>query len=185
MRKIITWVDSEGRYRVTSPDYDDLTRPPGETEDECIDRVWAKVSKRYDLPADQVFYHVEDADQRARLLEIVGTSFRYPPIADAEGRNDAKDGGAWEMDVDGRPKVNIAKARIIQMDHIRMVRDRELQRLDIDALRAVGTGDTAKGTAVEAEKQVLRDLPQTFDLSSYTTPVELAAAWPAELPEAT
>ena len=30
-------------------------------------------------------------------------------------------------------------------------------------------------------KQALRDLPQTFDLSSPVTPDELKAAWPDEL----
>ena len=65
--KIITWTDLEGRYRVTSPAYDDPTNPLGETEDETISRVLIRLKKRYNLPDTHVFHFVEDGDQRARL----------------------------------------------------------------------------------------------------------------------
>lgn len=182
--KVITWVDPEGRYRVTSPAYDDPTRPKDETEDECIARVEARLRIVYGLPASQVFHHVEDADQRTRVAECAGTCFRYP-VTEEKGPDERWDGkgGAWKMDSDGRPKVNMVKARGIQMDRIRVVRDAELARLDIDALRAVGTGDTVEQTAIEAKKQALRDIPQTFDLKGYKIPTDLKAAWPPELPK--
>ena len=183
MKKIITWIDLQGRYRVTSPAYDDPTNPPGETEDECIERVWAKLvaSGGYGIPVDHPRFHVEDADQRARLTECCGNYFRYVGKPDAEGRRSAV-GGAWEMDIDGRPKINMAKAQGVQMDYIRQERDAELETLDIPALRAMESGDAADQKRIGALKQALRDIPQTFDLSGYTTPQTLRAAWPMDLP---
>jgi hypothetical protein len=49
-------------------------------------------------------------------------------------------------------------------------------------MRAVEDGDTDAQDAASTEKQALRDLPATFDLSSYATPSDLNAAWPDGLP---
>lgn len=75
---------------------------------------------------------------------------------------------AWTYDLD----VDMDKARVIHMDRIRAARDEALKVLDIETL---------KGIDVQTEKQALRDIPQTFDLSGATTPDELKALWPAEL----
>lgn len=77
---------------------------------------------------------------------------------------------AWKEDL----TVDMVKARTIHMDRIRVVRDKELEKLDIETL---------KGKDVQAQKQKLRDIPQTFDLSVATTPNELKALWPTELPK--
>ena len=69
--------------------------------------------------------------------------------------------------------VDMPKARTIHMGRIRQVRDAELARLDIEQL---------KGNDVAAQKQKLRDIPQTFDLTVAATPGELKALWPADLP---
>ncbi len=191
MNKIITWLDLEGRYRVTSPAYNDPTSPVDETEDECIERVWAKLVAvgGYGIPLNHPRYLVEDADQRARLVKCCGTYFRYPP-----SRSDDRDAAgkvrpeviakyAWEMDVDGRPKVNMPKARAIQMDYIRVMRDAELVKFDVPFMRAVEAGDVVEQTRIATLRQTLRDIPQAFSLSSYTTPETLKAAWPTELPQ--
>ncbi len=89
------------------------------------------------------------------------------------------------MDVDGRPKVNMANARLVQMDYIRAERDKELERLDALQGRAMGRNDNAERTRLEQEKQTLRDLPMTFDLSVHLDPQELMEAWPTELPPRT
>lgn len=39
-----------------------------------------------------------------------------------------------------------------------------------------------KGRDVTTEKQKLRDLPQTLDLTVAQTPEDLKALWPADLP---
>ena len=183
-KKIITWVDLEGRYRVTSPAYNDRSRPIGETEDECLERVWARLVAvgGYGIPIDHPHFYVEDADQRERLAECCGTDFRYAGKPDANGLRDGKD-GAWEMDTDGRPKVNMAKARGVHMDCIRLSRNKELAKKDTPFMRAVEAGDTSAQSTIATEKQVLRDIPQTFDLTTDNdTPEELKAKWPTELP---
>ena len=80
--------------------------------------------------------------------------------------------GAW-VQAGGAIGCDMEKARAIHMNRIRAVRDKELARLDIEQL---------KGNDVAAEKQRLRDTPQTFDLSTAETPEALKALWPAELP---
>ena len=194
VKKIITWVDLQGRYRVTSPAYADLLKRRGLNEEEAIEFTWdALVAKGgYGIAPDHPRHLVEDADQRQRILDCCGTYFRYgvfmrpnrEGIRDEDGQvclcRDARD-GAWEMDVDGRPKVNMAKARGVHMDCIRVCRNAELVKLDVPALRAMETGDTSAQSTIATEKQVLRDIPQTFDLTT-DTPEQLKGKWPSELP---
>jgi len=182
--KIITWVDLQGRYRVTSPAYNDLIRPAGETEDECLERVWASLVAKggYGIPIDHPHFYVEDADQRTKLAECCGNYFRYAGKPDADGRRGGES-GAWEMDTDGTPKVNMAKARGVHMDTIRVVRNAELVKKDLTSLRAIEAGDTDAQATIATEKQVLRDIPATFDLTTDAgTPEKLKAKWPTELP---
>ena len=76
--------------------------------------------------------------------------------------------------------VNMAKARVIHMDKIRAVRNKQLAGLDVPFMRAVETGDASELARIGSEKQVLRDIPQTLDLTT-DTPEELKAIWPIEL----
>jgi hypothetical protein len=64
------------------------------------------------------------------------------------------------------------------------VRDAELIKTDVPYLRALEVGDTAAQATIAAEKQILRDIPQTFELNA-RTPQQLKAQWPAELPPRT
>jgi len=81
-------------------------------------------------------------------------------------------------------KVNMDKARVIQMDEIRKVRNTELAAKDITFMRAVEAGDTAAQATIGAEKQVLRDIPATFDITTdVDTPEKLKAKWPEGLPK--
>ena len=182
--KIITWVDLQGRYHVTSPAYNDSTRPVGETEAECLERVWARLVAvgGYGIPIDHPHFYVEDADQRAKLIECGGGEFRYAGKPDADG-NRSGGGGAWEMDTDGTPKVNMTKARAVHMDTIRVSRDAELVKEDLNMLKALEAGDSSAQGTVNTKKQTLRDIPATFDITTdVDTPEKLKAKWPAELP---
>jgi hypothetical protein len=69
--------------------------------------------------------------------------------------------------------VDMAKAKEVHMEKIRKARNAKLAKLDIE---------TMKGNDVQKEKQALRDLPDTFDLTA-KTPEELKALWPDELKE--
>lgn len=88
---------------------------------------------------------------------------------------------AWTMQGSGIV-VDMAQARLLQMDRIRAARNAKLDQLDKDWMRAVGQGNTTGAATIEAQRQVLRDLPQMFDLSTATTPEALQARWPNQLP---
>ncbi len=173
--KIITWMDLEGRYRVTSPAYNDRMNVDLD-EDEMFALVVAKLLIEYNLRPDHEFHLVEHEEQKTRLQELSAQWFRYAPIADANGRHGV---GAGEMDEDGKPKINMVKARDVQMNWIRKARNVKLAELDVEQLKVFTS--SADVAIIEADKQVLRDLPSTFDLSGATTPVELRALWPTGL----
>jgi hypothetical protein len=79
--------------------------------------------------------------------------------------------------------VNMTKARAIHLAEIRRVRNEELVKKDVPFMRAVEAGDTSAQAAIATEKQVLRDIPATFDITTDAgTPELLKARWPAELP---
>ena len=77
--------------------------------------------------------------------------------------------------------VDMAEARGIHMDDIRIDRDKALLELDITFMRAVEDGDTDEQDAASTAKQALRDIPETFDLSSASTPEQLTVLWPDDL----
>jgi uncharacterized ParB-like nuclease family protein len=79
--------------------------------------------------------------------------------------------------------VNMTKARVIHLTEIRRVRNAELEQEDVNMLKAIEAGDTSAQSAVATKKQVLRDIPATFDITTgVTTPELLKAKWPSELP---
>lgn len=77
--------------------------------------------------------------------------------------------------------VNLSKARGIQMDKIREARNKELVKKDIEYMKALEADDGSAKT-IAAEKQTLRDIPQTFDLTTDTAE-ELKQKWPEGLPK--
>lgn len=79
-------------------------------------------------------------------------------------------------------RCDMPKARVIHMDRIRAVRDVELAKLDVPFLSAVEAGVVVEQQLIAAEKQTLRDIPQTFKLRTAKTPAQLKALWPPELP---
>ena len=80
--------------------------------------------------------------------------------------------------------VNMTKARAIHLTEIRRVRNAELVAKDITFMRAVEAGDTSTQATIATEKQVLRDIPATFDITTDAgTPELLKAKWPTELPD--
>lgn len=88
---------------------------------------------------------------------------------------------AWE-DTGTAVVVNMPRARIIHMGRIRLARDAELVKLDGLYLQSVETGDALEQDRIATLKQVLRDVPQSFDLSRFRLPNTLNEAWPQDLP---
>jgi hypothetical protein len=182
MTKRITWLDLEGRFRITLPAYNDAANAHM-TPKELIDMVWAKTIAHYGLPPDHPRHIVEDTDLEPKIIACSGNDFRYAGMPDETGRKDGRY-GAWEMNTDGTPRVNMEKARRVHMDRIRTVRDAELVKLDVDSLRAIEAGDSPTQASIASKKQILRDIPQTFDLTA-RTPQQLKGQWPVELPSVT
>ena len=80
--------------------------------------------------------------------------------------------------------VNMTKARAIHLTEIRRVRNAELVAKDITFMRAVEAGNTSTQATIATEKQVLRDIPATFDITTDAgTPELLKGKWPTELPD--
>ena len=172
--KIITWLDGDGNYRSTTPAYNDKARPDDRTDEQLIEIVLTKLRNHYGLAEDHEFHLVEESEYLTKVTELEGSEFRY-------GGVDTGHVGAWEMDTDGSPKIDMPKARIVHMDHIREARNVEIAKLDVPYMRAVEAADTEDQTNISNQKQTLRDIPETFDLEGYTTPATLKDAWPEEL----
>ena len=77
---------------------------------------------------------------------------------------------------------DITKARAIHMDRIRVYRNAELAKEDINYQIALEQDNNSKKNSVASKKQMLRDIPSTFNLSGATNGTELDALWPSELP---
>ena len=58
--------------------------------------------------------------------------------------------------------VDMAKARDIHLERIRIKRNAELSKLDVQATKAQDIGDAETLTQIRARKQELRDLPATL-----------------------
>lgn len=90
--------------------------------------------------------------------------------------------GAWsdetpELVVD----VDMAKARSIVRDGIRVARAPRLAELDTASLRAMESDNVDEVKRIAAEKQVLRDAPADPAIDKAETPEQLRAMWPAAL----
>ena len=184
MTKKITFVDLQGRYRTVTPSYGAQRRSGEQTEAEYLEAVWDRLVARgaYSIPADHPHFYVEEADIQTKIDACSGADFRYAGKPEANGRRGGEL-GAWEMDTDGTPKVNMSKARVVQMDRIRIMRDKELAKKDVDMLKAIESDDSSAQSTVATDKQTLRDIPANFDLTTgVDTPVQLKAKWPDGLP---
>lgn len=78
---------------------------------------------------------------------------------------------AWKLN-EKSVSVDLQKARKVKMANIRALRDKKLKELDIE---------TMKGNDVQPQKQVLRDLPDTLDLTQITSVEALKEFVPDEL----
>jgi hypothetical protein len=89
---------------------------------------------------------------------------------------------AWEWG-GGLVATNMEKARVIHMNRIKRARDVELVKLDTPYMKALEANDLLEQQRIAGLKQTLRDIPQSFDLTVYTTPETLKGAWPTTLPD--
>ena len=72
-------------------------------------------------------------------------------------------------------EIDMALAREIHKDKLRLERLPMLEALDTDWFRATEAGDAAAQSAVAAQKQVLRNITEDARIASAATPEELSA----------
>jgi len=124
------------------------------------------VPERATLPDPGPHYIVEDSDLPGDSVSVENDYFF--------------DGWEWNGSA---VAVNMTKARAIHLAEIRRGRDEELVKLDVPWMKAVEAGDTDAQATIKGQKQTLRDLPATFDITTgVSTPELLLAKWPTELP---
>ena len=111
---------------------------------------------------------------------LTGVEHRITEIANIP--TDRTFRNAWTDDNDTDTiDVDMVKARPIQMDIIRGLRKEKLKDLDIQFMRALEQSDTKEQTKIAEQRQILFDLPTTYDLSQYHTPEALKEAIPKEV----
>ena len=104
-------------------------------------------------------------------IDINGTDYdtdEFAPISDRTFRE------AWVMSAG--IEVDMPKARDIWRDKIREARKPELEKLDVEFMKALETG--ADTTAIAQKRQVLRDAPNLASIEAAATPDELKAIQP-------
>ena len=73
--------------------------------------------------------------------------------------------------------IDMAKARELHKDKIRLAREEKFKELDIEFQRAIETNDTSTQASVAAKKQALRDAPADSAISSASDTDALKAQW--------
>ncbi len=112
-----------------------------------------------------------------RALSIIGECESEELPTDRHFRN------AWEWSDPSKVHVDLASARTLHMNNIRVVRNKELVKKDAEYMKALEAGNTSAQSTIATEKQTLRDIPQTFDITTgIDTPEKLKARWPDGLP---
>jgi hypothetical protein len=72
--------------------------------------------------------------------------------------------------------INPEKAKAIWKNKWRGAREKILELLDIEFMKAVETGNTEKQAEIASKKQALRDVTKTEIVGN--TPEEIKAVWP-------
>lgn len=84
---------------------------------------------------------------------------------------------AWRYGESGIA-IDMAHARTLQRDYMRIVRGRLLEALDVEYLQALEQSDAIAEVDVATRKQELRDVTVVPDIDSAATPEQLEAVWP-------
>ncbi len=74
--------------------------------------------------------------------------------------------------------IDVEKAKEVWKNKIRSTRNKRLQDLDIEWMKAMEKGQTTIASAISADKQVLRDITKSEELTKAKTVEEIKAFWP-------
>ena len=78
-------------------------------------------------------------------------------------------------------KVNIDKAKELHKQNLRWARAEEFKKLDVEALKAIEQGNTAKLAEIATVKNQLRDITLAEEIQSATSVDDLKSFWPQDL----
>jgi|TARA_R100000149_G_C5840749_1_gene112892 hypothetical protein len=77
--------------------------------------------------------------------------------------------------------VNMTKAREIKKEQLRQERKPLLEKLDVQYMRAIESGDTDEQASIATKKQQLRDITADAGITNATTADQLKAVRPTIL----
>jgi len=131
---------------------------------------------------------LDDLTEQEQIDYIIQNEQGYDPateytaLDDNDVPTDTYFRHAWKLNgAKTSIEVDMPTAQTIHMDKIRVARDAKMVDLDRELEIATRDDDTVEMANVDAAKQVLLDIPQTFDLTGAATPDALKALWPTEL----
>jgi len=153
--------DSVTELAIATPNYDMEDREPGLTDDDWAEKYFF----------DRAIPRVNPNDPESKKIKHKIVPHDYVP-EDWQFPDAFTDNGSAVI-------VDMEKARSIHMDRIRVARDSMLADLDVPFMRAVETGNQTAIKMITEQKQILRDLPETFDITTgVLTPEQLRVKWP-------
>jgi len=151
----------------------------GLTETQALDLFARRIHERNGYGANAV---IDIEDLPYHMKGNGNSSHGSCPDPDCRDRY-FRDALVWDNDAANRCRCDMIKAQAVHMGCIRVVRNEGLAARDILFMRAVEAGDSSAQSTIGTEKQTLRDIPATFDITTgVDTPEKLKGKWPAELP---
>ena len=196
--KVISWKGTDERVAVCTPQIGarlvgSITLPEGKVELEPPQpafialRQFVSAIKAGTFTERNIEWHETEEDFLARVISRVvpfGATDVKIHLA-SELPRDRRFRNSWRHDLSKRIDVQMPLARQEHMDRIRQVRDKELEKLDVEMLKAIEADDRPKQNELAVKRQRLRDIPQDFDLDGAHDSDALDALWPSDLPART
>ena len=126
----------------------------------------------YPQPNGQVAVVIPTGDVSAAIKDVpAGVEYKIVESVDI----DDTFFNAYEFDQETGAKINISKAKEVWLERYRRARTPLLEKLDVDFMRAVESGNTILQQEIASKKQALRDVTKT-ELPN--TLEEIKATWP-------
>jgi hypothetical protein len=154
--KVIIYTNDDGWVSVTAPNY-----PPGLTAEQEIEvAAWVQQKDVPPMP-----------DGSVRRSFVVESS-------DLDGMHLFFE--AWRLNNDGTVTWNKAAADELKRKQFRLLRKPLLEKLDVEFMRALESGDNVLVASISTKKKELRDVT-SIDMSMYDTPETLNEFLPDSL----
>lgn len=74
--------------------------------------------------------------------------------------------------------IDITRAKDIWKNKVRVARNKRLQELDIEWMKAMEQGEISKATAIANQKKTLRDITDREEITNASSVQELESFWP-------